>query len=111
MSIKSDSPSQTQSNPTTPPGRTATYISVVNGTKMKPKIGQYQVSNAWSKRAGLKSHQTKSATRGPRNANVVKMQHISLTSSQLQHAKTVRFSSGIAKRPATGGLVSRGGEL
>jgi hypothetical protein len=53
-----------------------TYISVVHGRKMRPRIPQMKFVNASCQRMGLMSHQIRIAARGPKSTNVVKKQHI-----------------------------------
>jgi hypothetical protein len=53
-----------------------TYIRVVQGAKMMPRIGQMMELNARFQRAGQKSHQTSAAIRGPKRMRVVRKQHI-----------------------------------
>ncbi len=76
MSIRSPRPSQIQSNPTIPPGNMMTYMSVVHGRKMRPRIPQMKFVNASCQRMGLMSHQIRIAARGPKSTNVVKKQHL-----------------------------------
>ena len=64
---------QNQSKPTTPPGNTSIYIRVVQGRKIKPRIGQTMVLNAEFHNAGLTSHQITPATRGPNTTINVKI--------------------------------------
>lgn len=49
-----------------------TYMIVVQGTKMIPRIGQITESKARSQRTGLTIHQITPAKRGPNNTRVVK---------------------------------------
>ena len=57
-------------------GKMITYIKVVQGTKMIPKIGQMIELNAIFHLAGQISHQITAAIRGPKRNRVVKKQHI-----------------------------------
>jgi hypothetical protein len=65
--------SQSQ-KPTT--GNIPTYIRVVHGRKMMPRIGQIMVLNVRFHFIGQKSHQTIAARRGPKRNRVVMKQHI-----------------------------------
>jgi len=65
--------SQSQ-KPTT--GKMMTYINVVQGTKIIPRIGQMIELNAKVHLAGQMSHQIMAAIRGPKRTKVVKKQHI-----------------------------------
>jgi hypothetical protein len=56
-----------------------TYINVVQGTKIIPRMGQMiVVLNAWFHINGQKSHQTMAATRGPKSTRTVRKQHIAI---------------------------------
>jgi hypothetical protein len=57
-------------------GNRMTYINVVQGTKIIPRIGQMIVLNVKFHLAGQNSHQTMAATRGPKRIRVVRKQHI-----------------------------------
>jgi hypothetical protein len=48
----------------------------VKGKKIIPKTGTIRLEKAEAYLAGLKSHHTIKAARGPRNKNKVNMQHI-----------------------------------
>jgi hypothetical protein len=48
----------------------------VKGKKIIPRIGRIKLENAEAYLAGLKSHQTTKAARGPRNKSKVNIQHI-----------------------------------
>jgi hypothetical protein len=57
-------------------GKMITYIKVVQGTKMIPRMGQMIELKAKFQRTGLNSHQITAAIRGPKRTRVVKKQHI-----------------------------------
>lgn len=57
-------------------GKIITYINVVQGRKIMPRIGQMIELKTKFHRTGQKSHQTNAAIRGPRRTNVVRKQHI-----------------------------------
>jgi hypothetical protein len=59
-------------------GKMITYIKVVQGAKMMPRIGQIIEVKARFQRAGQKSHQTSAAIRGPNRTRVVRKQHIAI---------------------------------
>ncbi len=76
-------PIHNQSHPTTPPGATRTYISVVQGRKMMPSIGQIhhrlppaKLRKATSQRSGWISYQTGPKIRGPSRASNSNRQHM-----------------------------------
>ena len=71
-------PSQTQSNPVTPPRATAAHINVVQGANRNPANAHKKLSNAASQREVSISHQTRMAALGPTNAKVANKQHIQL---------------------------------
>ncbi len=53
-----------------------TKKSVVKGKKMIPRIGMIRLLKAEANLAGFKSHHRIKAARGPRNKNIVNIQHI-----------------------------------
>jgi hypothetical protein len=53
-----------------------TYINVVQGTKIIPRIGQIFELNAKFHLNGQMSHQIMAAIRGPKRTKVVRKQHI-----------------------------------
>jgi hypothetical protein len=57
-------------------GNRMTYINVVQGTKIIPRIGQMIELNVKFHLAGQNSHQTMAAIRGPNRTRVVRKQHI-----------------------------------
>lgn len=64
-------------------GNRMTYIKVVQGKTIIPKIGQMIELNAEigvspTQRTGLMIHQITLATRGPKRTNIVKKQHIAI---------------------------------
>jgi hypothetical protein len=64
-------------NPVTPPGATATYINVVQGKNINPRMGQRAELKATPTQAkGRAIHQITPAIRGPRKSKTVKKQHI-----------------------------------
>jgi hypothetical protein len=72
MSANKEMPSQSQSKPVTPPGKTITYIRVVQGRKIIPKIPQIPFVKAKLYLAGCISHQTALAKRGPSKSKRIK---------------------------------------
>src|SRR5918994_4810749 len=76
MSAANPSATTSQPTPLTPFSgpQATTYASVVQGRKISPRSGQTHVSNATST-LFPKTHQMKSATRGPRNPAVRARQH------------------------------------
>jgi hypothetical protein len=57
-------------------GKMITYINVVQGTKIIPRMGQMIELNAKFHLNGQMSHQISAAIRGPKRTKVVKKQHI-----------------------------------
>jgi hypothetical protein len=57
-------------------GKMMTYINVVQGTKIIPKMGQMIELNVRLHLAGQNSHQIMAATRGPKRTKAVRKQHI-----------------------------------
>jgi hypothetical protein len=55
-----------------------TYINVVQGRKMIPRMGQIIELKARFHFAGQKSHQTMAANLGPKRTNTVRKQHIAI---------------------------------
>jgi hypothetical protein len=58
-----------------------TYINVVQGTKIIPRIGQMielnaDIAESPTQRTGVISHQIMAAIRGPKSKRIVKKQHI-----------------------------------
>lgn len=57
-------------------GKMMTYINVVQGTKIIPRIGQIIELNAKVHLNGQMSHQIMAAIRGPKRTKIVRKQHI-----------------------------------
>jgi hypothetical protein len=57
-------------------GKMMTYINVVQGTKIIPRMGQMIEGNTMFHLNGRMSHQITAAIRGPKRTKVVKKQHI-----------------------------------